>query len=68
MKRFLDSSVLRDFVLGAAGPFDIFGQQAPIVKLGTLEDDVARVGDDFRAIERDFASILSRRGSAGPND
>ena len=68
MKRFLNCSLMRVCTSGAAGLFDIFGQRARVVTLGTLAHDVARVHNDFRAVGKDFASILSRRGSASPND
>jgi hypothetical protein len=68
MKRFLNCALVRMYASGAAGLFDIFGQRAPVVAFGSLAQDVQRVHDDFRAVGKDFESVLSRMESAGPNE
>jgi hypothetical protein len=68
MKRFPNISVWAAFAAGAAGVFDLFGQSGPVIKLGTLADDVARVGDDFKAVGDDFAAILARQSPNRPHD
>jgi hypothetical protein len=65
MKHFLNISA---WGACAAGLFDVFGESGPVVRLGTLADDVARVGDDFRAVGEEFAAILARHGGGGPHD
>ena len=63
MKSVLKLSLIRAYVEGAAGLFDIFGTRAPEVKLGTLEDDVLSVCLDFHAVEEALSSRLSRTES-----
>lgn len=65
MKRILNWSFVKTLAAGSAGLFDIFGRRAPRVTLGTFADDLKNLRSDFRAIGNDFASVLSRKESAG---
>jgi hypothetical protein len=65
MKRFLNRSLLESYSNGAGSILDLFGTRAPVVKPGTLEDDLRTVYLDFQEVGRDFASILSKEEPTG---